>query len=121
MQDPAFFDAAKYPEMKFISTKFVASSPRKGLLYGDLTMKGITKEVILEVDYHNVAMHDRYKINVARFSASGTLDRRDFGLTVLPLSMIGAIVDIRIEISAFEGNYVPYYMSEDGSLKNQSN
>ncbi|MEP7039641.1 MAG: YceI family protein, partial [Acidobacteriota bacterium] len=45
LQTPDFFDAAQYPEMKFVSTKVEKKGKDNYILHGDLTMKGVTKQI----------------------------------------------------------------------------
>ncbi|MFN3405668.1 MAG: YceI family protein [Cytophagaceae bacterium] len=70
-----FFEAEKYPELKFESTRFEGDK-----LYGNLTMHGITKPVTLDVEFGGVAK-DPWGNKKAGFSISGNINRKDFGLT----------------------------------------
>jgi polyisoprenoid-binding protein YceI len=70
-----FFDSETYPEMTFVSTSFDGST-----LVGDLTIKGITKPVSLDVEFNGVAT-DPWGNDKAGFEAKGELNRTDWGLT----------------------------------------
>ena len=51
-----FFEVSRYPDMKFTSTKIIKQDEENFRLYGDLTLKGITKPVILHVEYSGVTI-----------------------------------------------------------------
>ena len=70
-----FFDVETFPEMTFVSTSFDGST-----LVGDLTIKGVTKAVTLDVEYNGVAT-DPWGNEKAAFEAKGELNRTDWGLT----------------------------------------
>lgn len=96
IQDERFFDAANHPEITFVSTSVDQTSEDEGEITGDLTIKGVTKPVTLNVNY-NSALHDerggRYKIG---FSATASVKRSDFGMdTYVPF--VGDDVEIVIE------------------------
>ncbi|MDO9171754.1 MAG: YceI family protein [bacterium] len=98
-----FFDAAKYPEITFVS-KGVRQEGDGLVLVGDLTMHGATKPVELELEF-NGAMTDPWGNDRIGFSAKGVLDRRDFGIsynTVLDKGgvAVGNEVDLMLEIEA---------------------
>lgn len=75
-----FFDVAKFPSIVFKSKKLTAAGKNKYKLTGDLTMHGVTKEIILDVIYKGTVV-DPYKNTKAGFKLSGTLNRNDFGLS----------------------------------------
>lgn len=79
LKTPEFFDVEKYPTITFKSTKVVKAGDKKYKVTGNLTMHGVTKTVILDVDYQGADM--MMGMPVAGFSASTKIDRRDFGLT----------------------------------------
>lgn len=80
LRSPNFFDVEKYPTIEFKSKRIV-NSAGKLQVTGDLTMHGTTREVTLDVDGPTPELNDPWG-NVRRgFSASTTLNRKDFGLT----------------------------------------
>ncbi len=79
LKSPDFFDAANYPVATFKSTKVVKEDDDEGKLYGELTVRGVTKEVVLDVEYAGVAKSP-WGTTSAGFSATTTLNRKDFGL-----------------------------------------
>ncbi|CAN5626873.1 YceI family protein [soil metagenome] len=94
-----FFDAEKYPKISFTATK-VENVDNDGSyeLFGDLTIKDITKNVKLDVEFGGV-VKDPYGNIKAGFSINGKIMRKDFGLTWNAMTEAGGIVvsdDIRI-------------------------
>ncbi len=81
-----FFNAATYPEMTFSSKSFDGNT-----LVGDLTLRDVTKEITLDVDFNGVAV-DPYGQTKAGFEMSGTLNRKDFGLTWSAVTEAGSVV-----------------------------
>lgn len=81
-----FFNASEFPEMTFTSTSFDGSS-----LVGNLTIRDITKEVTLDVDFNGVAV-DPYGQTKAGFEISGKINRKDFNLTWSAVTEAGSIV-----------------------------
>lgn len=70
-----FFLAEEHPEITFRSTKVAP-----GALTGDLTIRGITKEVTLDLEFEGAAK-DPFGIQRAGFTGSVKINRKDFGLT----------------------------------------
>lgn len=81
-----FFSAEKFPEMKFVSTSFDGAT-----LTGDLTIKDITKEINLEVDFNGIAV-DPYGQTKAGFEIKGEINRKDYNLTWSAVTETGSIV-----------------------------
>ncbi|WP_192348583.1 YceI family protein [Algoriphagus sp. Y33] len=81
-----FFNAEKYPELVFKSTSFDGE-----ILVGNLTIRDITKEIKLDVDFNGIAV-DPYGQTKAGFEATGTLNRKDFNLTWSAVTESGNIV-----------------------------
>jgi polyisoprenoid-binding protein YceI len=80
LRSPNFFDVEKYPTIEFKSKRIVNNGGKLQVI-GDLTMHGTTREVTLDVDGPTPELNDPWG-NVRRgFSASTTLNRKDFGLT----------------------------------------
>ena len=77
---PDFFDAEKFPTMTFASTGLEMTSATEGVLKGNLTMHGVTREVALALTY-NGGVKDPWGTERVGFSATGTLNRQDYGLT----------------------------------------
>lgn len=79
LKSPDFFDVAKFPAMTFKSTKVTGVKGEAAKLHGDLTMHGVTKPVVLDLEIGGAAK-DPWGNARAGFSAAGTLNRKDFGI-----------------------------------------
>jgi polyisoprenoid-binding protein YceI len=75
-----FFSAEKFPQMKFVSKEVLPMGSETFKLKGDLTIRGVTKPVELDVSYTGAAK-DPWGNERAAFSATGKISRADFGLT----------------------------------------
>jgi polyisoprenoid-binding protein YceI len=75
-----FFDSAKFPTATFKSTKVEAAGKDKLKVTGDLTIKGITKPVVLNVTLNKVGEHAMKKTQSIGFDATATVKRSDFGV-----------------------------------------
>jgi polyisoprenoid-binding protein YceI len=76
-----FFEVETYPQITFKSTK-VEKAGDGFTLTGDFTMHGVTKPVTLDVEFLGVGDHPMGKgATVAGFTATGTIDRKDWGIT----------------------------------------
>ena len=74
-----FFDMDKYPTITFKSTKVVKGEGNNFKLTGDLTMKGVTKSVILDCVLNGIITDPMGNIR-AGFSGTGTIKRHDFNI-----------------------------------------
>ncbi|HEY9758711.1 MAG TPA: YceI family protein [Oculatellaceae cyanobacterium] len=80
LKSPDFFDAAKYPEIKFVSKKVVAT--KNGIdIEGNLTMHGITKPVVLHGSKLSDPVKDPYGNIRIGTVATTQINRKDFGMT----------------------------------------
>ena len=75
-----WFDAAKFPTATFKSTGVQAAGTNKFTVAGDLTVKGVTKPVTLDVTLNGAGEHPMRKVPAIGFDATTTLKRSDFGL-----------------------------------------
>jgi polyisoprenoid-binding protein YceI len=95
-----FFDVAKYPTITFKSKRIVQSGGQLQMI-GDLTIRGVTKEVALDVDAPTKEVTDPYGMVRRGFSASTKIHRQDYGLVWSGMSKAGEAVvgdDIRIAL-----------------------
>jgi len=94
-----FFDAANYPQIKFVATKFEnVDNDGSYELYGDLTLHGITKNIKLDIEFGGV-VKDAYGNTKAGFTINGKINRKDFGLQWSAVTEAGGVVvsdDVRI-------------------------
>jgi polyisoprenoid-binding protein YceI len=98
LKSDAFFDVAKCPTITFKSTKVTHVSGDHAKLHGDLTMHCITKPVVLDLEIDGEGK-DPWGNVTASFSATGTVDRKDWGiLWNQKLDSGGYLVGDKIEI-----------------------
>lgn len=81
LRSPDFFDAAKFPTMTFVSTKVEKAGKDKLKVTGNLTIKGVTKVVVLTVDGPTSEIKDPWGNGRRGASATTTINRRDFGVS----------------------------------------
>ena len=74
------FDAAAFPVATFKSTKVEAAGNGKLKITGDLTIKGITKAVVLDATLNKAAEHPMKKVPAIGFDATASIKRSDFGV-----------------------------------------
>lgn len=97
-----FLDGGKFPTITFTSTSVEASGERSAKVMGDLTLKGVTKPVTLDVTFSGeTASHYFAKVPAIGFSATGTFKRSEFGLDYLAPAVAGD--DVKFEI---EGDFI---------------
>jgi polyisoprenoid-binding protein YceI len=75
-----FFDVAKYPTMTFVSKKVVTAGKDKLKVTGDLTLRGITKQVVLYVTGPTKETKDPWGVIRKGANATAKINRKDFGL-----------------------------------------
>ncbi|MFN3872354.1 MAG: YceI family protein [Ignavibacterium sp.] len=96
-----FFDAANYPRITFESRSINKKSENEYEVVGDISIRGVTKEIKLNVTY-NGTVKGFGGVEVAGFEITGKLNRFDFGLKWNALTEAGGIVvgdEVKIEIS----------------------
>jgi len=75
-----FFEAAKFPAATFKSTKVESAGEGKLKVTGNLTIKDITKPVVLDVTLNKAGEHPMKKVPAIGFNATATVKRSDFGV-----------------------------------------
>lgn len=96
-----FFLAAEYPKMTFVSKSIEKKSDSDLVVTGDLSIRGITKEVKLNVDYSGTILGFG-NVPTAGFEVTGKINRKDFGMTFNGLTEAGHIAvsdEVKIEIN----------------------
>ena len=101
-----FFDVDRYPKLLFRSTRVEHVAGDRYRVVGDLTIRDVTREVTLDVEYGGVAK-DPWGNQRAAFTATTSLQRTDYGLhwnQVLEAGgvLVGERVDIELEVQAVE-------------------
>jgi polyisoprenoid-binding protein YceI len=100
LRSELFFDIAKYPRITFKSRSTSVAGPGKLKVAGDLTMHGVTKPVVLDVEGPTEVIKDIWGSSRVGATATTTLDRRDFGLVYSRvLEAGGAVVGDQVSIS----------------------
>ena len=101
LKSPDFFDAANHPKINFVSTSLLKKSGSDYTLKGDLTIKGKTNQVELNVEFGGIA-NDLYGQTKAGFEITGKINRQDYGLTWGALTEAGGIVvsdDVKLQLN----------------------
>ena len=92
LKAPDFFDAEKFAQIKFTATKTEpVDNDGSYELYGDLTIRDVTKNVKLSVEFGGV-VKDPYGNTKAGFTIHGKINRKDFGLTWSAVTEAGGVV-----------------------------
>lgn len=95
-----FFDAANHPTATFKSTKVDVTGENTAKVTGDLTIRGTTKPVTLDVTLNGLGAHPfQDGVTVAGFSARTVIDRTEFGVSAYAPA-VGAEVELVIESEA---------------------
>ena len=103
LRSPDFFDVAKYPTIAFVTKQVTNNGPGKLKVTGDLTMHGVTKEIMLDVLGPTSEIKDPGGNFRRGLTATAKIDRRDFGITYSRLLETGGLVvgnevDIAVEV-----------------------
>jgi polyisoprenoid-binding protein YceI len=91
LRNADFFEVEKHPELKFRSTKVEKTDSDTFALYGELTLKGITKPVKLHVEY-NGTVKDPWGGERAGFVITGKINRCDWGINFNGVLETGGVV-----------------------------
>lgn len=95
-----FFDIENYPRLKFTATRYQRLDENGNYkLFGDLTIRNVTKNVELDVEFSGV-VKDPWGTNKAGFVISGRVNRKDFGLKWNVITEAGSLLvgeEVRID------------------------
>ncbi len=94
LQKADMFDTEKFPTMTFKSTSILSTGAKKYVLKGDLTLKGVTKPVTLDLTLIGTGTNRQGK-KLVGFKASGTVKRTDFGVGAMPGAVVSEDVELR--------------------------
>ena len=86
-----FFDAGNHPTLNFESVKFLKTGNSSYDIIGNLTMRGVSKEVVLKAEFGGI-MTDPYGNTKAGFEIEGKINRKDFGLNWSAITEAGGVV-----------------------------
>jgi len=103
LKSPDFFDVANHPKISFKSTSFKKKSGTDFELIGDLTIRGKTKQIKLDVVYNGTVKGFGGNFDVAAFEIAGKINRQDFDLKWSALTETGGVVvsdEVKFEVLA---------------------
>jgi polyisoprenoid-binding protein YceI len=108
LRSDEFLDAERYPTLTFKSTAVERVDKERLRVIGDLTIRGVTREVALDTSFNGTGKNP-YGKEVAGFTAETTINRKDFGLTwnaALESGglLVGDKLEILIEVQAVRTN-----------------
>ncbi len=98
LKGPDFFDVAKYPSITFKSTKVAKAGKDRLKVTGDLTLRGVTKPVVLDVST-SPEVKGMYGETRRAFAATTRISRKDYGLTWNKLVEAGPAVGDEVTIA----------------------
>lgn len=101
-----FLEADTYPTLTLVSKRVTPKGAARYDLVADLTIHGVTKEVVFDLEYLGTSPGLRPGTTVVGFEASASIDRRDFGVNFNAVLETGGLVvankvDIELSIEAF--------------------
>lgn len=102
LQSGDFFDTTNHPQLKFESDKMEKVDEENYKLHGTLTMRGVSKKIILDAELGGIAK-DPWGNTKAGFTVSGKINRKDFGVNFSMLTETGGIAlgeEVKLNISA---------------------
>lgn len=104
LRSPDFLDAAAWPTLRFQSRRVEQATPDRLRVTGDLTIRNVTREVVLDVEQGGQGKDPWGNLRTG-FTATASIQRKDFGLTWNQALETGGVlvadrVDIEIELQA---------------------
>jgi polyisoprenoid-binding protein YceI len=101
LRSPNFFDVQKYPTITFHSKATKVAGAGKLQITGDLTIHGVTKTVVLDVDGPSAAIKDPWGNQRIGASATTKINRQDFGVSGAP-GVVGDEITITIDVELIQ-------------------
>lgn len=99
LKGPDFFDAGKYPDITFKSTRVVPEGKGRLKVVGNLRVHGQTHQVVLHATLNKIGMQPMLKVPAIGFDATGTLKRSWFGVDKY-VPMVSDTIHLRITVEA---------------------
>ena len=102
LRSPDFFDVEKFPSITFAAKKIVGNAFGDFKLVGDLTIRGVTREITLDATFEGRAK-DPWGNSRLGYTAKGKLNRSDFGLNWNQALEAGGVLvseDVKISVEA---------------------
>ena len=113
LRSPAFFDLARFPNATFRSTRVETTGMANRLkVTGNLTVRGVTRPVTLDVTINKVGENPRLKLPAVGFEATARLKRSDFGLGKF-VPQVSDEVTLHITTQADEAQRYAAYLKKD--------
>jgi len=107
LRNADFFDVAKFPKITFKSTKVEQAGEGALKVTGDLTIKGVTKSVVLDVAGPTAEIKDPWGNTRRGLSATTRINRKDFGVSYGPDAAISDQVAITIDAELLKDQPAP--------------
>ncbi len=101
LRSPNFLDVQKYPTITFKSKQVKSAAAGKLQIVGDLSIHGVTKEVVLDVDGPSSEIKDPMGNRRIGASATTKISRKDFGVSGL-LGVVGDEINITIDVELIQ-------------------
>lgn len=98
---PGWFNAAKFPQITFVTTALQGGADGKGSVSGDLTLLGVTRPVTLDVVFHGFGPGMMGSGTRLGFSGTGRIKRSEFGLTNVS-QYVGDDVELSVEAEFYK-------------------
>ena len=80
LRNSDFFDAPNHPHITFKSTRIEPKGEGEFVVHGDITIRGVTRPIALDVEFHGTSKNP-YGKTVAGLSVRGSINRKDFGVS----------------------------------------
>lgn len=106
LRSPDFLEVEKFPKLRFVSTKVEKANASNYRIHGSLTIRDVTREVVLDAEYGG-AGKDPWGNQRVAFAAKTSIERSDFGLKwnqVLEAGgvLVGEKINIEVEVQAVQ-------------------
>lgn len=102
LRGPHFLDTARYPSIVFASTAMELQEGNRARITGNLTLRGITRQTVLDAQYKGPDEDPEADRLTMHLTASTTIDRNDFGITLEEAKELGSMIvgrEIRITLA----------------------
>lgn len=102
LRGSGWFDAEAFPQAVYRTTSLVESNDNSFVFAGELTLKGVTAPVNINVDFHGGGRNFLTRSNTMGFSATTTFQRSDFGFDKFTSFGVGDDIELEIHIEFME-------------------
>ena len=102
LKNSDFFDVPNYPQITFRSSKMVKVDEENYKVHGELTMRGVTKNIVLDVEFGGI-MQDPWGNTRTGFTITGKINRHDYGISFGGLTETGGLLlgdEVKISANA---------------------